>query len=765
MQRKVLWPRDIQISSAALGKMGDFAREGLDTLVKDRIDDDLSYVGFTSVATTTTQVTVGPGRYYKGGQVFFNDDQGGTVIDMLPRLPATNRRIVSLVAWGTTDDTAIEPRTFLVNAANNTVEARPTATESRRRANIGFILGTEAPTPAAPSIPADNVEFARVLLSNTGIIDVTMVEGSRGKSVRENSADIQGLKQFDQQFGRRVETLASDLAALADRYMLVPSPSIMRQVYQDLARLRRLTNAPSTAVAYDEDYFLNRTKSDTTHPSYLARVLEGVRFAHAQERYDIMQLFNPIDSRVKTVNSFMLPAWTHKARMEVSGFDAELALSSFQVQTITQVQRTVSQSAVRTGPEFTICENHAQWAGEGVFGGRAMELLSIQGQTFQVLGETESAWNQYTAEVGLVGHQEVRVQQIWEDTWSETYWDQVVNTETFTGALIAQTFLNAQAGYLTRLGLFFRRVGTTGDVKVSIVEVFNGTPVLQRAIAKVTIPVASLKAMEETLVDFTPTYLDPGKRYGIVVQSAGNHTLAAVNGNKFAQGSLFRSTDDAFVQGDISQDLAFKAYFASFEAARVEVQMTPLQLENGMAGIQLIHADIVPDGTQLIWEIQREGVWYPMSASYPYGGHPLTGLPALVPLRAVFVGTTDLMPGLDMSKTERRTSRPRTDFTHISSVRDNGQTVATAIVEITVDQFDPDFHTISCALLKGAGYATVQTPAAVTTTVDPVRPERRTLRYAFTGVAAQTYKIRLQGTTTAAVRVFHVERRFDHASA
>jgi hypothetical protein len=760
MQRTVKVSDDQVVLADDINNIGAFARASVDSLVADTINNGLGYAGFQAVASTSTQVTVGAGRFYKAGEIYSNDDQGGVVLDMLPRLPAVNQRIVSIIAWGVTQDTDIEPRSFLIDAATDQLEARATATESRRRANIGIVVGTESPTPIAPSIPADQIEVARVLLSTTGVVSVTMVAANRVPSVKGNAEDIAVLKDFDDRTGRRIETIASDVAVLAQKYDLVPSPFIMRQVFRDLARIRRLSRAPSTAVAYFEDYFLDSTGSDTTNGAWLASVLEGVRFPAAQQRLDTLQLLNPLDSRVLTTNNIMLPAWTEMSRIEVLGSDVEIALNSFQVQTITQVARQVSHSALRTGPEFTICENAAQWVG-GNRNAQSGQLLTRQGETLQVLGLSDNPWNM--TDTAQNGHLNLRVAQTWTDTWTETYWDQVTNTETFLGATLAQTFLNSQAGYLTSLGLFFRRIGPSGDVRVSICEEYEGAPSFRRVIATVTVPRANLVAGGETKVNFAPTYLKPGLRYAFIVNTGGDHTLNGVVNNKYANGTLFRSTDQAWVQGDLYQDLAFRAYFAKFDTPRVEVQFTPLQLENGMAGLRFIRADIVPDGCSMIHEVQVNGVWMSLTRPYEVGAHPFQGLPALLPFRIVFQGTVDIMPGVDMSRTERLTTRPRTDFTWISATRDAGQTVNTVTLEVTVDAFDVAFHTVTASLLKGAGFSTVQAPFTTSVAVDATRSDRRVITYTFTSVAAQQFKFRIQGTTTTANRVFHVERRVDFA--
>ena len=76
-------------------------------------------------------------------------------------------------------------------------------------------------------------------------------------------------------------------------------------------------------------------------------------------------------------------------------------------------------------------------------------------------------------------------------------------------------------------------------------------------------------------------FLGKGRRYAIVLISSGAHFVATVANNKFAQGTLFYSTDGAFVQGDLFTDLAFETEFALFAAPIVTVQLQALELAGG----------------------------------------------------------------------------------------------------------------------------------------------------------------------------------------
>ena len=218
-----------------------------------------------------------------------------------------------------------------------------------------------------------------------------------------------------------------------------------------------------------------------------------------------------------------------------------------------------------------------------------------------------------------------------------------------------------------------------------------------------------------TKVSFTPTFLSKGEngtRYAIVLHTAGNHFVALVEGNKFAQGTLFYSTDAGFYAGDLTKDLAFELLFARFNSSRTEVQLQPLTLSGGIASIDVLAEAIVPAGSQLVYEIQIAGKWYSMSD--PASPLPLNSLPPLLPWRAVLLGTTESMPGFGVSSNSRAyTSRPRSDFRHVSTARTVPSTTSIDI-DFRLDRWrGPPYHTFTPRLMTGAGYTTLTAPSLV----------------------------------------------------
>jgi hypothetical protein len=259
---------------------------------------------------------------------------------------------------------------------------------------------------------------------------------------------------------------------------------------------------------------------------------------------------------------------------------------------------------------------------------------------------------------------------------------------------------------------------------------------------------------------FGPTLLQKGRRYAYHVITAGNHFMATVTGNKNGNGSLFYSTDGAWFMGDLDRDIPTVLYFAQFASPRAEVQMEPLQLENGIKDIDLTYDSFNPSQTSITWEIQVNGAWKALSES----GSPATnGLPPLLPLRAVLVGTTDLMPGFGVGNRSRAiTFRPRSDFRHISTPRTLPVPCTSVEVTLLLEYFDVGRHTNKCQLMVGPGLGTPTDPTSVIDSPILAGPNAISRRYIFELAAPiSEFAIRTEGTTDNVLVTYHVAERFD----
>jgi hypothetical protein len=629
-----------------------------------------------------------------------------------------------------------------------------------------LLSGVEEPDPTPPAPAANQIAVANILLDPSGIVD----DGGIEMNLENLAPNLRSLdllaKAFDVwrlRIGVLIDTLATDLAALGGRIRGLAERSLVVAAITQIAQIKDRVDLPDDYSAWAADHFLDHNESDFEHEDWLALVEEGIRFPYAQQRDAQLGLLNTLDPNVMVQSEFMLPAWDPIERISNVGRDMEISISSLEFQTVTTVKKAIARTRVRYGPVFEKCTN-SDWWQEGRYD-PATNVFYRAGEAFTVVGGDPHH-----------NHQWVRLQQYWVDNWTEYYWENVTTTTQYSGSMLAQTFLNSQEGWLTDVDLYFTRKAATGDVHVLIAETTDsGQPDLAAIIGAATLDVEDIELYPvNTRVSFLPTALQMGKRYAVVLISPGNHYLAVVSGNKFTSGTMFTSTDAAWFQGDLLNDIALRLVFARFRSPRVEVQLQPLQLENGIASIDINANAVIPDaeGFGIIHEIQHPvtGDWIPMDDREE---NALTGLPAMLPYRVVFLGTTEMMPGLGVGANSRvLTWRPRSDFRHISEdrVMPGAMTINQVILTLRLEAWRGELspsghHTCVPKLMYGSGFGLLKTATAITDEIAQDDPENAIYRKAVFDFspAISEYKIQIEGTTDNVVACFHVAERVDVA--
>jgi hypothetical protein len=185
MERKVNVQDWQKVTVEDFNNFGLFPRASFDHVVVDTLIPDMAFTGFTTVQTAPAVATVGNGRLYHGGLVFYNDNEGGTSLDLLSVLPVVTRRYVGVVVWGQEVETDTEPRTFLTDPVTRATVARVVSTENRRWCNISTVVGAEGPDPQQPSVASNTLAVAWILLDATGIVSIVMVEENRAPNLRD----------------------------------------------------------------------------------------------------------------------------------------------------------------------------------------------------------------------------------------------------------------------------------------------------------------------------------------------------------------------------------------------------------------------------------------------------------------------------------------------------------------------------------------------------------------------------------------------------
>jgi hypothetical protein len=195
--------------------------------------------------------------------------------------------------------------------------------------------------------------------------------------------------------------------------------------------------------------------------------------------------------------------------------------------------------------------------------------------------------------------------------------------------------------------------------------------------------------------------------------------------------------------------------------------MQPLTLENGIANIDILAECIRPPGCDVVFEIQVNSVWRRLEEASP---NLLNGLPALLPFRIVFIGTTDVHSGIALgAPSTALTWRPRTDFQHVSATRTLPAPSDEIEVRVVAEWWDEDRHDIVVKLLTGETFATEVAHDSVEERDLPDMmgvESRKEFRVRFSlGTPVEAYKILIEGETNNALVTYHVAERVDIAWA
>ena len=723
MEKQVLFRDRQELQAADLNNVGENAASAMQHLVQDAVSDALHFTGGLVSARSATEVEVAPLRFYNGGNVYASDQVQN--LNLFAYLPLTTKRCVAVVIWGEETDTEVQPRDFLVDLTTNATEPQAVAMTRLRLANINLQPGTESVDPQPPAVQSATLALALVYLTPTGIDRVEMQQGFRLPNMLEHAQRLGEQEMWRALAEPRISSIATDLAALGKRTDSLVQRSTVIEMANDIARLKAKTNLPGSYSSYESDYYGDTSKTSAVGAGYSAAVVNGLLFPSVAQSQAGLALFNPYDAAVvRSASDLVLPAYTSIAYIQTKGYSGDISLSQYQVQSQTLREYTTTVTEQHTGYSTNY---YRGWWGSAFWG--------YYGSRYA-----------YTTTYG------------YSVTRQETHYELKTITTSFNGALIAQTFLVSNAKWLTQVGIPFTQIGATGDVHVVVCETDGGKPNLQKTLARVTVARADLKRYPaETLVPVPPVLLEAGNRYALVLITQGDHRVATVSGESYTQGTLFFGTDGDYFTGDLTKDLMFTLYAAQFKQPRIEVVLQSISLAGGIADLAIKTQQVVPDGTELVYEAQVAGKWYPVADLAPL----LATLPDIVPLRAVLLGTTDLAPALQLTANAITASRPTTSFLHWSAQRTLPAASASITVQVVVAQWDPANHTLACALQNGA------TPYSPVSTVVRDEPDGQAKRFIFTftpGPAISTYQIKLTGTRTAASKPFVVVERTDVAT-
>ncbi|OYW56778.1 MAG: hypothetical protein B7Y80_01460 [Hyphomicrobium sp. 32-62-53] len=748
MEKQVIIRNDHELQASDYNNIQDWTTERIDHVVADGIDPNFKFTGFAVSISGAAEITLTPGRLYKAGMTYARDD--AIVMQLISKLPLATKRIIAITGYGSENEDDVQTRDYLLDPENNVTEPRSVTMRQRRFANIGTIDGVEQPTPTRPVVDSTLLVIAWVTLTPAGVEAIEMEVSNYLPSVYGNHVRISSLENWRTTSGQRFDTIGSDISALASLITQQGGQANLTALMSDVARLKEISDLPDDYSDYGADRFFDDAESLKTDLNYLARIEEGVRFSKDAQNQTQLAVFNPLAANIKVSNNFVLPAHDESRRLYTGERAAELSVSQYQYQTHSMVQKTVARQRWRWGYYYNY------WY--PAYSSYIYRYDAVYWAYYRPGDPWSPLAAAYLSPWPYNYYWPYRYGGWWYDTVYITYWDKITTEHNVAGSQIAQTFLNSQNGWMTSLDLYFTRKAATGNVDIAVCEVTAGRPNVEALIARTTLAVADIKAGTDvvTNVPIPATYLEAGKRYALVITSPGDHYVATVEGSSYSEGTLFYSTDGAFYQGDLTKDLRFGLNFAKFRSPRIEVPFTPLTLSGGITDID-INADIViPAATEFHWEVQTpDGQWHTLKEmTEPV----LAGLPSLLQLRGVFVGTSDVMPGVQLSGSIVEVSRPRTALRHISKTQTLASPTQKLDVIVRTMGFNSSNHTLAIKVDLGAGLVA---PASTTVRDLGNGIKEHVATYTATQLTTpmSTFKIDVQGTTTSALDTFVIAER------
>ncbi|MEM5541745.1 hypothetical protein WNY61_03250 [Sulfitobacter sp. AS92] len=751
MTRNVLIADKEYVSSQVLSDVGRAARDHADAVTAGAIAFPSHWSRFTvTIAGGGQSITIAPGELWKGDAIYSLEaavDVG--ILDYLP--PVGNEKWIAILAQPsnqTTRNRSAKVRTG-IDPENPQPATQSVVGEEVRLVEFVVQQGTQAApgSAAKPTVPESSCAVVYILLSGAGAQAIEPAVSDKVKSLYDVDGRLMALEVRVDALFQRVTGIETDLSALKGAIPKIIRPEIITQLQGGLARVEQLLGIPTNYVARFFDPGLTTEEWDESQAEWLADVREGVKFPKIAASDNRMELLDDASPDIKIKDGVLLPAWTEERLLDVTGSGGTRDISQ-QTHTVTTANTgTISRSSVEYGPTVKLCENTKEYANLGA-SAYLENFKTASGETFQNLGKTDNPWNDTEH---AIGHSEFRARQVIQRSWSETYTYYTTQSYGVNGSVYGQTWLNSQERILTSLELDFARAGS-GDVHVFLCQVnSSGTPDFDTTICKGTILAADIQT-GWVKCEFRPTLLEAGKRYGWFTVTTGNHALRTVTGNKYAQGSLFWSTDGAWAQGSPTEDFAFRLNVAKFSTTRLVVEFAPLTLTGGMTEFHFTYAGWEPGGTRLPWEYapKRTGlpdVWHPFSTD---DNSPLRDVPDTCRIRAVFEGTTDLMPSIQIDNTARhRAYRRGPELVAISEDQTFGLGTTSIITETVMDDFDPAIHTVTPRVMVGGTVYDADT----VTEIDDDYPEseRVKLRASFTVPSTSSARYRLEVSSSSVI--------------
>lgn len=759
-EHSVIFRDNQELRAEDLTNMGDWMGQSLDDVVVDAIEPNNAYTGLVITKSSATAVTIAPGRLYWGGRVYYIETP--TVIDLFSALPVSQQKQIAIVAWGTTVDTDVQPRNFIINADTGQAQAQSVAMERERVLNLGTVLGVESSTPDYPPVSATQLLIGFVLANNTGIVSVQQETDTQLDNIADLSGRTQVLESFEATVEGQIAALSTALANLqkmfsnyvtkADYQALV---TLVSQLYDMLNQVS--LHSPASYIWYGTNNFLDTTQSMTAGSVdgvFNASINEGLRFAPsngvATTTLQLLNINNP-DVSV-AADGFMIPTPSGaRVRMDASyvalannAAVAEmeiLANSTFMSHNVRILSRSRRRDCV--GPDFVPCPQSQVWWFQADRD-PTTHILSFDSETWEQQEWREIAQHSTDDTCDWPTHIWDRLQFCWRDAVDLPYWAKVNTTHTDSSNSTGQSWLQQQDGWLTGISIFFTRAFTHGATFYVVACDNTGRPDLSQVMARVVLDAPTIAALCQRpfapgdvdvqsswwnltkdpripsshitcRIPLQPLFLQGGRSYAWLLLTSNQLWMATTLNNKLVQvtqGASWYTTSSGLAKRNPSRTFLTRLHFAVWQQYQaflagtgtqtfpMEVDLQPLQMAGGINGVQIIAELICPKVCSITYAIQVNGVWQPFAADP--NSPDFGGGAAILPFAVFLNGTTDLMPGISMTENQVKIKGGRfSAFHHIGNQVTLGSPSTSIKVITQVNGFNASHHTLAASIHWG----------------------------------------------------------------
>lgn len=753
-----------ELPSTEVDALQEFVQTGLDLTIKELLVRSVYYKGLSVTKSGPTEIGIAAGRYWRNGIGYTTLAQTANLTAYLPA--GSNKKIVAIVASGQEINTDTAPRQFVTDVDTGATRTRLVSTRIERQVVISIISGAESLNPLAPTVGIEYAVLAHVTLSSTGIVgDPEAVTDHRAPNLEDVVTELTLVNGRLARAFSLIDTLRNDIAGLARQLKLKADQKDLKDAISRIADLeadsrrlevamrdvREAASVPDSQSFFGADLFDTDDESDTAHGSYDARVEDGMlQLPDPSVVSAQIALLNPLDPKVKiSGGNLVLPDYTEETRVSLAVKEQEIAIAGYPV---------VSHTVVTKQPGWLFKWFKTRWGGlvEKTMQHTAghVELIDPATGTVVTINLYKYKWHKK----GDFGP------GLWlyvEDF--QPYWLEKTTSTTVTGATIAQTFQNSQAGWLTGVSLLFKEVASSGNVRVTVLECReDGTPNPSAALGSVLVENADLAV---GLVKFAlePIHLSRGERYAVMVKTSGAHKLWGSNTNDLVNGTLFYSLDADYWDGALNRDMSFQLHFAKFKSTRVEVNLVSASRSGGMSELDFTLTGVFPASVDFDIQAQIGGVWRNIDNN---NLSVFAAEPSLVPLRAVWNNTQHDAVGFVLGQSRLLVSKPNNDGIHISTARTlpSGEETSRVLVTLKLGKnYSAGHHTLAVKLLHGSGYATTKTATSTKITTSPAGANVHAVFDFDTPISA--YKIRTEFETDSAAYPITISSRYDNAES